>query len=181
METSDLKSKKKYNKWIVVLSIVIPLVVALLFGINLRKLGFDVEPLTFLPPIYATINGFTAVLLLIAVWAIKNKHVVLHKKLMTTAIGCSVSFLVMYVAYHMTSDSTKFGGDGIIKNIYYFILITHILLSIVIIPFVLITYVRAITNEIELHKKIAKITFPMWLYVAITGVVIFIMISPYYA
>lgn len=181
METSDLKSKKKYNKWIVVLSIVIPLVVALLFGINLRKLGFDVEPLTFLPPIYATINGFTAVLLLIAVWAIKNKHVALHKKLMTTAIGCSVAFLVMYVAYHMTSDSTKFGGEGIIKYIYYFILITHILLSIVIIPFVLITYVRAITNEIELHKKIAKITFPMWLYVAITGVVIFIMISPYYA
>ena len=181
METSDLKSKKKYNKWIVALSIVIPLVVALLFGINLRKLGFDVEPLTFLPPIYASINGFTAVILLIAVWAIKNKHVALHKKLMTTAIGCSVAFLVMYVAYHMTSDSTKFGGEGLIKYIYYFILITHILLSIVIIPFVLITYARAITNEIELHKKIAKITFPMWLYVAITGVVIYILISPYYA
>lgn len=181
MEKKEPKSMKKYNKWIVVLSIIIPLVVALLFGVNLRELGYNVEPLTFLPPIYATINGFTAVLLLIAVWAIKNKHVVLHKKLMTTAIGCSVAFLVMYVAYHMTSDSTKFGGEGAIKYIYYFILITHILLSIVIIPFVLITYVRAITNEIELHKKIAKITFPMWLYVAITGVVIYIMISPYYA
>lgn len=181
METSDLKKQKKYNKWIVILSIAIPLVVALLFGINLRELGFDVEPLTFLPPIYATINGFTAVILLIAFWAIKNKNIVLHENLMTTAIGCSAAFLVMYVAYHMTSDSTKFGGEGIIKYIYYFILITHILLSIVIIPFVLITYVRAITNEIELHKKIAKITFPMWLYVAITGVVIFIMISPYYA
>lgn len=181
METSDLKKQKKYNKWIVILSIAIPLVVALLFGINLRELGFDVEPLTFLPPIYATINGFTAVILLIAFWAIKNKNIVLHENLMTTAIGCSAAFLVMYVAYHMTSDSTKFGGEGIIKYIYYFILITHILLSIVIIPFVLITYVRAITNEFELHKKIAKITFPMWLYVAITGVVIFIMISPYYA
>ena len=180
MEHKETKSIKKYNKWIVILSVLIPLTVAILFGINLRKLGFDVEPLTFLPPIYATINGFTAVLLLIAVWAIKNKHVVLHKKLMTTAIGCSVGFLVMYVAYHMTSDSTKFGGEGLIKYIYYFILISHILLSIVIIPFVLITYVRAITNEIELHKKIAKITFPMWLYVAITGVVIYIMISPYY-
>jgi putative membrane protein len=181
METSDLKSKKKYNKWIVVLSIAIPLVVALLFGINLRELGFDVKPLTFLPPIYATINGLTAVILLIAFWAIKNKNIVLHENLMTTAIGCSVAFLVMYVAYHMTSDSTKFGGEGVIKYFYYFILITHILLSIIIIPFVLITYVRAITNEIELHKKIAKITFPMWLYVAITGVVIYIMISPYYA
>lgn len=180
METSDFKSKKKYNKWIVVLSIAIPLVVALLYGINLRKLGFDVEPLTFLPPIYATINGFTAVILVIAFWAIKNKHLVLHENLMTTAIGCSVAFLVMYVAYHMTSDSTKFGGEGIIKYIYYFILITHILLSIVIIPFVLITYVRAITNDFEKHKKIAKITFPLWLYVAVTGVLVYIMVSPYY-
>ena len=181
MKAQGLKSEKKYKKWIVVLSIAIPLVVALLFGINLRKMGFDVQPLTFLPPVYASINGITAVILLIAFWAIKNKQIVLHKKLMTTAIGCSVAFLIMYVAYHMTSDSTKFGGEGAIAYIYYFILITHIILSIVIIPFVLITYVRAITNNIERHKKIAKITFPMWLYVAITGVVVYIMISPYYA
>jgi putative membrane protein len=180
MNSPDLDSAKKYNKWIVVLSIVIPLIVALLFGINLRDLGFDVEPLTFLPPIYATINGFTALILVIAFWAIKNKHIVLHENLMTTAIGCSAAFLIMYVAYHMTSDSTKFGGEGVSKYIYYFILLTHILLSIVIIPFVLITYVRAITNDIERHKKIAKITFPMWLYVAITGVIVYIMISPYY-
>ncbi|HEX9826251.1 MAG TPA: DUF420 domain-containing protein [Flavobacteriaceae bacterium] len=181
MEGPDLQAGKKYNKWIVVLSIAIPLVVALLFGINLRDMGFDVKPLTFLPPIYATINGFTAVILLIAFWAIKNKHIVLHENLMTTAIGCSAAFLVMYVAYHMTSDSTKFGGEGAIKYLYYFILLTHILLSIVIIPFVLITYVRAITNDIERHKKIAKITFPMWLYVAITGVIVYVMISPYYS
>ena len=181
MENPDLKLKQKYNKWIVVLSIAIPLVAAILFGVNLRELGFDVKPLTFLPPIYATLNGFTAILLLIAFWAIKNKNIVLHENLMTTAIGCSVAFLVMYVAYHMTSDSTKFGGEGLIKYIYYFILITHILLSIVIIPFVLITYVRAITNDFERHKKIAKITFPLWLYVAVTGVLVYIMISPYYA
>ncbi len=180
MGTPDLQSAKKYNRWIVILSIAIPLVVTLLFGINLRELGFDVEPLTFLPPIYATINAFTAVILLIAFWAIKNKHVVLHENLMTTAIGCSAAFLVMYIAYHMTSDSTKFGGEGVIKYFYYFVLITHILLSIIIIPFVLITYVRAITNDFERHKRIAKITFPMWLYVAITGVLVYIMISPYY-
>ena len=180
MEKPDLKLKQKYNRWIVILSIAIPLVVAILFGVNLRQLGFDVKPLTFLPPIYATLNGFTALLLLTAFWAIKSKKIVLHENLMTTAIGCSVAFLVMYVAYHMTSDSTKFGGDGAIKYIYYFILITHILLSIVIIPFVLITYVRAITNDFEKHKKIAKITFPLWLYVAVTGVLVYIMISPYY-
>lgn len=177
---TNLETEKKYNKWIVVLSIIIPLAVAALFGINLRKLGFDVEALTFLPPVYATINGLTAVILVVAFWAIKNKKIVLHENLMTTAIGCSVVFLVMYVAYHMTSDSTKFGGEGAIKYIYYFILITHILLSIIIIPFVLITYVRAITNDFERHKKIARITFPMWLYVAVTGVIVYLMISPYY-
>jgi putative membrane protein len=180
MKDQGLNPEKKYNKWIVILSITIPLVVALLFGINLRDLGFDVKPLTILPPIYATINGFTAVILLIAFWAIKNKHIVLHENLMTTAIGCSAAFLVLYMAYHMTSDSTKFGGEGAIKYVYYFVLITHILLSIIIIPFVLITYVRAITSDFVRHKKIAKFTFPMWLYVAVSGVLVYVMISPYY-
>ncbi|UUC46699.1 DUF420 domain-containing protein [Flavobacterium cerinum] len=172
--------EKKYNKWIIVLSVAIPLVVALLFGVNLRKLGYDVQPLSFLPPIYATINGITAVLLVAAVWAIKNGKRALHENLMKVAIACSVAFLAMYVAYHMTSDSTKFGGEGAIRYIYYFILITHILLSVIIIPFVLITYVRAIAGSFERHKKIAKITFPMWLYVAVTGVIVYLMISPYY-
>lgn len=172
----EITSSKKYNKWIVILSIAIPLVVAALFGVKIP----NAKPLTFLPPIYATINGITALLLIIAVWAIKNKNRKLHEQLMKTAIACSVAFLAMYVAYHMTSDSTSFGGVGAIKYVYYFILITHILLSIVIIPFVLITYVRAITNDIERHKKIAKITFPLWLYVAISGVLVYLMISPYY-
>lgn len=176
----NIQDEKKYNKWIVVLSIVIPVIVAALFGVNLRKLGLDVQPLTFLPPIYATINGLTAVILIVAFWAIKNKKIILHKTLMTTAIGCSVVFLILYIAYHMTSDSTKFGGEGAIKYVYYFILISHILLSIIIIPFVLITYVRAITNNFERHKKIARYTFPMWLYVAVTGVLVYLMISPYY-
>ncbi len=180
MKNESLKEEQKYHKWIVALSIIIPIAVAGLFSVNLKKLGFDVEPLTFLPPIYATINGLTAVLLIIAFWAIKNKKIVLHENLMTTALGCSAVFLVMYVAYHMTSDSTAYGGEGAVKYVYYFILITHILLSIIIIPFVLITYVRAITNNFERHKKIARITFPMWLYVAVTGVVIYLMISPYY-
>jgi putative membrane protein len=181
MTSVNIEKEKKYNKWIVALSVIIPIAVAALFGVNLRSLGFDVEPLTFLPPIYATINGLTALILIIAVIAIKNKNIVLHESLMTTAIGCSVVFLVLYIAYHMTSDSTKFGGEGLIKYVYYFILITHIILSVIIIPFVLITYVRAISNNIERHKKIAKITFPMWLYVAVTGVIVYAMISPYYA
>lgn len=168
--------EKKYNKWIVALSIVIPLVVAALFGIKI-----DAELPVFLPPIYASINALTAVVLIIAVLAIKNKKRQLHENLMKFAIGLSIIFLVMYVAYHMTSESTKFGGEGTIKYIYYFILFTHIILSVMVIPFVLITYVRAITNNFERHKKIAKITFPLWLYVAITGVIVYLMISPYYA
>ncbi len=172
--------ESKYNKWIIILSIVIPLAVAVLFGVNLRKLGFDVKPLTFLPPIYASINGLTAIILMVAFWAIMNKKVKLHENLMKSAIMCSVLFLVMYVAYHMTSDSTKFGGEGVIRYIYYFILITHIVLSIVVIPFVLVTYVRALAKRFDKHRKIAKITFPIWLYVAISGVIVYLMISPYY-
>ena len=174
--TGNLEEDKKYNRWIVVLSVAIPLVVAVLFNVKIP----NVEPLTFLPPIYATINAVTAIILLVALWAIKNKKIKLHENLMKFAIGLSVAFLAMYVAYHMTSESTKFGGEGFIRYVYFFILLTHIMLSIAVIPFVLITYVRAITNNIERHKKIAKITFPIWLYVAVTGVIVYIMISPYY-
>lgn len=168
-------NSKKYNTWIVILSIAIPVVVAVLFGVKV-----DVELPIFLPPIYATINAITAIVLVVAVWAVKNGNIKLHKKLMKTAILLSVLFLIFYVAYHMTSDSTKFGGEGTLKYVYYIVLISHILLSIIVIPFVLITFVRGITNDIEKHKKIAKFTFPLWLYVAITGVVVYVMISPYY-
>lgn len=172
----NVSDEKKYNKLIVVLSVAIPLVVAALFGIKIP----NVEPLSFLPPIYASINAFTALILVIAFWAITSKKIKLHQRLMQTAIICSVMFLVMYVAYHMTSDSTKYGGEGLLKYLYYIILITHIVLSVVVIPFVLITYVRAITQNFEKHKKIARITFPLWLYVAVSGVLVYIMISPYY-
>ena len=178
MEDNSLE--KKYNKLIIAVSIIVPLVVAILFGVKLKDFGFNVEPLSFLPPIYATINGFTAVLLVAAVVAIKNGKKKLHQRMMTSAIALSVAFLVMYVAYHMTADSTKFGGVGTIRYVYFFIFFTHIVLSIAIIPLVLITYARALGKNFEKHKKIARITFPIWLYVAITGVVVYLMISPYY-
>jgi len=177
---SNLAQEKTYKKLITILSIVIPIAVAALFGINLRELGFDVKPLTFLPPIYAATNGITAVVLIAAVIAIKNGNKKLHEQLNTFAIILSLAFLLMYIAYHMTSDSTKFGGEGVIKYIYYFILFTHIILSIIIIPLVLLTYMRARLEQFSEHKKIAKKTFPIWLYVAVTGVVVYVMISPYY-
>ncbi|WP_194766932.1 DUF420 domain-containing protein [Tamlana sp. I1] len=175
-EQNTVLNEKKYNKLIIVLSVLVPIVVAILFGVKIP----NVEPLSFLPPIYASINATTALVLVLAFLAIRKRNIKLHKRLMTTAIILSALFLVMYVAYHMTSDSTKYGGDGMVKYFYYFILLTHIVLSIVVIPFVLITYVRGITNNIVKHKKIAKITFPLWLYVAVTGVLVYIMISPYY-
>lgn len=168
--------QKKYNIWIWILSIAIPVVVAILFTVRIP----NVERLGFLPPIYATINAITALLLVTAVYQVKKGNHQLHKKLMITAITCSVLFLAMYVAYHMTSDSTPFGGEGWIRTVYFVLLISHILLSITVIPFVLITYVRAISGNFEMHKKIARITFPIWLYVAVTGVIVYVMISPYY-
>ncbi|MGI9547838.1 MAG: DUF420 domain-containing protein [Flavobacteriaceae bacterium] len=171
------RREKRFNRVIVVISIVVPVVVALLFGIRLP----GVEPLVFLPPIYASINGLTAVLLIAAVWAIRNGKRTTHQRLMTGCIALSLLFLIMYVAYHMTSDSTPYGGEGILRYLYFFILITHIVLSIVIIPLVLRTYARAYLKKFDQHRKLARITFPIWLYVAISGVIVYLMISPYYA
>lgn len=167
---------KKYTPWVWILSITIPLVVAILFLIKIP----NVKPLTFLPPVYAFINAITAIFLSIAYIAIKRKKIILHERLMKISIGLSVIFLVMYVAYHMTSDPTPYGGEGIIRSVYYFILISHVLLSIGIIPLVLVTYVRAISKLFADHKKIARYTFPIWMYIAVTGVIVYLMISPYY-
>lgn len=176
MENKLEAKTKKFNRWITVVSITIPVVVALLFGVRIP----DVEPLGFLPPVYATINGLTAALLLLALWAIKGGRQQLHGRLMTACIGLSLLFLVMYVAYHMTSDSTPFGGEGWIRYLYYFILISHIVLSIAVIPLVLRTYARAYLKDFKGHRKLARITFPIWFYVAVTGVIVYLMISPYY-
>ena len=191
MNTKEVGSKNKYNLWIWIVSIAIPVVVAILFTVRIP----GIERMGFLPPIYATINALTAIVLILALIEIKKGNRKTHERFMKLAIGLSVIFLLMYVAYHMTSDSTKFGdtnGDGTlsdiessalgaVKYVYYFLLFSHILLSVTVIPFVLITYVRAINGDFKMHKKIAKITFPLWLYVAITGVVVYLMISPYYS
>jgi len=165
----------KENKIITIISILVPLVVASLFSIKL-----DIKLPIFLPPIYAVINGVTAILLVLAVLAIKNKKQQLHQNLMQTAIGLSLVFLILYILHHATHGDTKFGGQGLIRYVYFFILISHIILSIVVIPFVLITFVRAKKGEFKLHKKIAKIAFPLWLYVATTGVLVYLLIKPYY-
>lgn len=170
-----MTKKNKYGIWIKIISVVIPLVVAILFRV---KIDYDLP--IFLPPIYATINAITALLLVFALIAIKRKKIALHQRLMQSCIVLSLLFLVMYIAYHMTTDPTPFLGEGSAKTLYFFILISHIVLSVALIPLVLISYVRAFQKEFPEHKKISKITFPIWLYVAVTGVIVYIMIAPYY-
>ena len=170
-----MNKKNKYGIWIKIISVVIPLVVAILFRV---KIDYNLP--VFLPPIYATINAITAMLLVFALIAIKRKKIALHQRLMQSCIVLSLLFLVMYIAYHMTTDPTPFLGEGSIKTLYFFILISHIVLSVALIPLVLISYVRAFQKEFPEHKKISKITFPIWLYVAVTGVIVYIMIAPYY-
>lgn len=171
MSAISLVSKRTIN----IISILLPLAVAGLFGIKIE--GYD---LSFLPPVYAGINGLTAIILTLAVIQIKKGNRKGHERLIKGAMALSLLFLTMYIAYHITSESTSFGGEGYIKYAYYFILITHIILSVVVIPFVLYAYLFGSTNQLEKHKKIVRYSFPLWLYVAISGVIVYIMISPYY-
>ena len=164
---------KNFKRFTIVASIAIPVVVAILFGVKIPG-----EELSFLPRIYATINGVTAILLVGALVAIKQKNIALHERLIKTCLVLSLLFLASYVAYHMTSDSTTYGGDY--RAIYLFILISHILLSIAVVPLVLFTYLFAWQGNFEKHKKWTKITWPLWFYVAVTGVIVYWMISPFY-
>jgi putative membrane protein len=172
-----LMESKKSNKLITVASIVIPLVVALLLSPNVKVEGYD---FSFLPGIYATINGITAALLIISYINIKRGKRHIHERLMITCMFLGLAFLVMYIIYHITTNSTPYGGEGLMRGLYFFILISHIVLSVVVIPLVLLAFARARENDFIKHKKLARFAFPIWLYVAITGVLVYVMISPYY-
>ena len=141
------------------------------------NLGFDKH---IFARLNALINTFVTLLLLGGFWAAKDKRFRTHKRLMLWAIGFSVMFLLSYICHHLFSGSTEYEGTGLPKLIYYFILITHITLAGIILPLILFTAYRALTGEYARHKKLAKITWPIWLYVAVTGVIVYLMISPYY-
>ena len=189
METIDQAKLKNTRKLIISLSVVIPIAVAILFKVKIG--GID---LSFLPAIYAGINALTAVFLISALVAIKNKNMGLHRALIRIALGLSVVFLLLYVAYHMTSDSTLYGDSngsgsldilekakiGAMAYFYYTLLISHILLSIAVIPLVLFTYLFAWQGDFVKHKKWTRFSFPIWLFVAVSGVIVYFMISPYY-
>jgi len=171
---------EKRAAWIVnALSIAIPLVVAVLLGIRTK---IDLGTWTkVLPHAIGGINTLTSLLLILGLSAQKWKRIDVHRYSMTGAFCLGAVFLVCYVTYHLSNPSTKFGGEGFIRILYYSILISHIGLSLIVLPFVLRAFMFAVTNQIQRHRRVAKIAFPIWLYVSITGVIVYLMISPYYS
>jgi putative membrane protein len=172
------KNDKKAKTLIWIFSAVIFLAVATMGAIHLKvDLGFNVH-------IFATINAFintiVTLLLAAALAAVKLKKFILHKRLMLTAMVLSVLFLISYVCHHLFAGDTSYGGEGGLRYLYFFILITHIFLAAIIMPFVLFTAYRALIAEFPQHKKLARITWPIWFYVSVTGVLVYLFISPYY-
>ncbi|MCA0172433.1 DUF420 domain-containing protein [Bacillus sp. RAR_GA_16] len=175
---NDVK-QRNYTPWIVGLSIAVNVLVVILFFLPEYSgdVGFDI---TLLPLLNAVFNSFTFVFLVAALIFIKQKNIKLHKRFIFAAFTTTALFLVSYVTYHGLSESTSFGGEGLIRPIYFFILISHIILAAAIVPLALITVTRGLNMRVEKHRKIARWTMPLWLYVSITGVVVYLMISPYY-
>lgn len=172
------KNDQKASWLIIVFSIIVFAAVVLLSRVKLEvDLGFDVH---LFAQLNALINSAVAILLIVALWAVKTGKYETHKKIMLTAMVLSILFLVSYIGHHLFAGDTKFGGEGTAKIIYYIILGTHIPLAGLILPFILFTAYRGLIGEYEKHKKLARITWPIWLYVAITGVAVYLMISPYY-
>lgn len=172
----NIELEKRLNT----LAYLVSAVVLLLVGAMRRykiDLGID---FSFLPPIHASLNALAAVILVFALYFIKNKQVENHRRAIYAAMACSALFLISYVLYHFTTPETRYGGQGVMRTVYFFLLITHVVLAAVILPFILLTFTRAYTNQFERHKKMARWVFPLWLYVAVTGPLCYLMLRPYY-
>ena len=173
------KNDRQARVLIITVSLIVFAAIAVLSRVKLDvDLGFDIHVFAL---INAIINSTVSLLLVLALIAVKAKKFVLHKRLMLTAISLSVLFLVSYIAHHLLAGDTVYGGEGNIRYFYYFILITHIFLAGIILPFILFTAYRALTGEYARHKKLARFTWPLWFYVSVTGVLVYLMISPYYS
>ena len=178
MVTLQIEQSKKYNRLINVLAIAIPVVVALLLGIR-QKVDLGAWT-TYLPHVNAIINSLTAGLLLVGFYFIRQKNINAHRIAMLMAFTLGSLFLVSYVLYHLSNESTPFGGQGIIRPVYYFLLISHIILSVVVVWFVLRAVYFALSGQVAKHKAVVRWAYPIWLYVSITGVIVYFMIAPYY-
>lgn len=178
LQASIKKNDKLAYQLIGVVSFVVFAAVVSLSRVTLNvDLGFD-------PHIFATmeavINSAVSVLLVLAFLLVKQKNYTAHKNVMLVTIVLSTLFLVSYIAHHLFAGETKFGGEGPIRTVYYIILASHIILAAVILPFILLTAYRSLAGDYSKHKKIARYTFPLWLYVSVTGVIVYLLISPYY-
>ncbi|MFD2572275.1 DUF420 domain-containing protein [Spirosoma soli] len=178
MDTLQPVQEQKANRVINILSLAIPIAVAVLLGVR-QKVDLG-SWTTYLPHINGVINSLTSVLLLVGLYFIRQKNVEAHKRAMLTAFSLGSVFLVSYVLYHLTNESTPFGGQGWIRPVYYFLLVSHIVLSVVVVWFVLRAVYFAISGQIGKHKQTVKWAYPIWLYVSITGVIVYLMIRPYY-
>ena len=168
--------EKKLNTWAYIVSAVVIALVVLMRSVKLN-LGVN---LAFLPPVHALLNTGTAIALVFSLRAIRRGDVEKHRAFNFIALGLSALFLLCYVAYHFTTPETKYGGEGLMKVIYLFILLTHILAAAIIFPFILFTLIRALTNQFERHRKMARWVYWVWLYVAVTGPLCYLMLKPYY-
>lgn len=179
LAVTETDKYKKLRLLVNVISVALPLIVGAMFQFKFTNFvwPFDVH---VLPLINALLNGSTALLLIGALIAVKNRNIDLHKRLIYVGMGLSLLFLVVYIMYHTTAGHTKFGGEGTIRYIYFFLLLTHIVLAAIQAPFVLYAFLYGYTGQIEKHQKIVKFSYPIWLYVSITGVICYLMISPYY-
>ena len=173
----NLQLEKKLN---VVATIISIAVLALVILMRKVKIFQGVADLSFLPPIHAVLNTLTAITLMYSFYCIKNKRVAQHKRANFTALALSSLFLLCYVAYHFTTPETKFGGEGSIRTLYFILLLSHIVLAAASFPFILFTFIRGYVGNIERHKKMSRWVFPIWLYVAITGPICYLMLMPYY-
>lgn len=170
-------SEAFYKRLIIIISLLIPVIVTALVFVKIPAEGVN---LRFFPPFHATLNSITTLLLLSGFFFIKQKNITAHKTCMISAICFSVAFLLSYVFYHSVSDPSPYGGTGFMRYAYFFILITHIVLAAAVLPFILFTVYRALTRQYPRHKKIARWTLPLWLYVTVTGVAVYLMMAEYY-
>lgn len=172
-------SEKSYAPLIVALTILINAIVLFLFFMPKYQTSSQLD-LTFLPMLNAVFNSFTTVFLLTAFYFIKKKNIRMHRRFIFAAFCSTAMFLVTYLTYHALAPSTHFGGEGWIKPVYYFVLVTHIILAAPTVFLALFTIVRGLHMKVDKHRKIARWTMPIWIYVSITGVLVYLMISPYY-
>ena len=176
MEQANLVLAKKLNRVAIAISAVLLLIVG-----GMRRIKIDTEiDFSFLPPFHSSVNALTALVLLLALYYIKQKNIEAHRRMIYWAMGLSVLFLGSYVLYHITTEETRYCMEGNIRYVYFFFLITHVILAAVILPFILFTFIRAFTGQYERHRKMARWVWPLWFYVALTGPICYLMLRPCY-